>query len=103
MQPLKLTESLRVRDADESQYVIERRNIHATTGAETWIILAYCREVKNLAANALERVEDEYAARARKEAGLYFAGAGFGAILSELPPKTKPEKKPPLKEVQEPF
>lgn len=92
MEPIKLTENLRVNDFDALQYTIERY-MEVTEGKNagkgTWTPIAYCREVKHLADNAKERVGDYYAAMGRKSADAKFDEMGIGELLSALPDKSK--------------
>lgn len=95
MEPIKLTENLRINDFDASQYTIERRNVAVTgknAGQETWSPIAFCSQVKHLAENARERVGDEFAAMARKKAEESFDAQGIGELLSALPKKPKKDK-----------
>jgi hypothetical protein len=93
MEPIKLTNDLRVSDYDAQQYVIERRTVVENSkepennGKIVWSPIAYCGSVKSLPRIALQRVSDEYARDARDAAEIEFDAMGLGAVLAALPPK----------------
>ena len=95
MEPIKLTETLRVNDYDAQQYTIEVRTVVETSkkpeniGKVIWTPIAYCGSVKHLADRARERVGDEFAKMARKKAEEKFDEMGLGELLAALPPKGK--------------
>ncbi len=93
MKPIDLTENLRIVVFDKSNYAIERRNVAKagkTAGKVTWGAIAFYPSTKGLTEGARVRVQDEYAAIARKKAGEIFDRNELGARISALP--TKPSK-----------
>ena len=95
MEPIKLTETLRVNDYDAQQYTIEQRTIVGNSkkpennGKPVWTPIAYCGSVKTLSAIARRIVGAEAATGARKAAELAFDQSGLGNELAALPAKGK--------------
>lgn len=103
MEPIKLTEGLRVVDYDASQYAIEKKFI-SEKGVITWKPIDYIMMVKHLATVAKKRIGEEAADKARTRAEEGFDASPLPKLLSNLPAKPeKAKKKAPTLEEPTPF
>jgi len=92
MEPINITENLRINDFDDMQYTIERRSIRKKDGAEIWSPLDYCRSIKSLMRIAHQRLGDVSADAARMGAEKVFDDhlrASIEALPGKLPSETQ--------------
>ena len=98
MEPIKLSEDLRVNDYDANQYTVEARTVAQggkSAGKVTWAPIAYVGGVKSLPDVARRVYVDHFTAIARKlatatareHAGEAFDAMEFAAVLADLPAK----------------
>lgn len=92
MEPIYASQTLRIRDYDDNQYVVERMSIKATgpdTGASVWTIVGYCGSPKTALSLLITSFVGESARKARNEARLYFEALDISDKILALPKKGK--------------
>jgi hypothetical protein len=92
MDYITLTPTLRVRDYDTRNYVIERATVVETgknAGNTVWVADSYVGSVKSLATMARRVVVGDAVREARDKAMAEFDASGIADVLTALPPKVR--------------